>query len=305
MFKRSAFTYGRGVFANTADVLKNPKQDILFKSLNKELLEHNMIITTGAKAKFINSHFYKIVNKVNEYKKAEKGSDEQKRLVLEAKNLLIGNEDTDAAKQQLLNKVESLLVRWSKRITSDIKSDRFLNVSKLEPRKYDAAPMCLVELKDLPLFNELEHPTYGNLYIWMTLEGLINDKADKTQKKVLFKELYDYLSTMNNAEETVFFQNDLMKVREYLAKRDFDAKIETQVTKEDENDDVDAGKNTAFEFDSSVYNEANNKLFTEYTSFVKNMKKKEALKPKADVNDLGKLNTSARSNVNIISNFEY
>ncbi|KAL6926385.1 hypothetical protein ACO0SA_003346 [Hanseniaspora valbyensis] len=308
MFKRSAFTYGRGVFANTTDVLKNPKQDILFRSLNKELIEHNMIITTGAKAKFINSHFYKIVNKVNEYKKAAKGSEEQKKLILEAKNLLIGNNDDSALKQELLNKVETLLTRWSKRMTENIKSDRFLNVSRLEPRKYDAAPMCLVELKDLPLFNESDLPTYGNLYIWMTLEGLINGKADKIQKRVLFKDLHDYLHTMNKTQQAEFFEKDLMKVREYLARRDFEASAEkstSEIKSDDINEDIDAEEDNSFKFDSSLYTEANNELETEYNNFVHEMKKKASQKPKANIKDLGKVNVYVRPHLNIVSNFEY
>lgn len=305
MFKRSAFTYGRGVFANTADVLKNPKQDILFRSLNKELLEHNMIITTAAKAKFINSHFYKIVKKVNEYKNAEPGTEEQQKLISEAKDLLIGN--SEVPKDHYLQKVETLLSRWSKRITADIKSDRFLSVSKLEPRKYDAAPMCLVELKDLPLFDQQSNPTYGNLYIWMVLEGLINNKADKAQKKQLFKELHDYLSTMSETEQISFFENDLMKVRELIAKRNFDATAQTNIKKQEsiDEDDNDTENVDVFNFDSSLYTESNKKLENEYKKFVKNMERQEAQKPKADIKDLGKLNESSRSKLNIISNVEY
>lgn len=305
MFKRSAFTYGRGVFANKADVLKNPKQDILFRSLNKELLEHHMVITTGAKAKFINSHFYKIVNKVKEYKNVEKGSERQKALILEAKSLLIGNNNDDALKTELLKKVEALMARWSKRITENTKTDRFLNISRLEPRKYDASPMCLVELKDLPLFNELDLPTYGNLYIWLTLEGLMNPKIDTVQKKSLFTELYDYMKTLSEEERTSFFEKDLIKVRKHLAKRDFDATNEINGANKEAAEDDETKLSEEFTFDSSAYTELNSKLEADYNHFVKAMKKKEASKPKADVRDLGKVNKNARSNLSVISNFDY
>lgn len=262
-----------------------------------------MIITTGAKAKFINSHFYKIVNKVNEYKTMENGSERQKALILEAKSLLIGNNNDDALKTELLEKIEALMCRWSKRITENTKTDRFLNVSRLEPRKYDASPMCLVELKDLPLFNELDLPTYGNLYIWLTLEGLMNPKIDNAQKKSLFLELYDYMKTLSEDERTSFFEKDLIKVRKYLAQRDFDAANESKAASQQEDDET--KPSDEFTFDSSAFTELNNKLEVDYNHFVKAMKKKETSKPKADINDLGKVNKNARSNLTIISNFDY
>ena len=82
--------FGRGPFNLKATELKNPKQIIIAKSLASEILDHNMIQTTTAKAKFINSHFYKFVDKVLKYEESSGNQELQNKYKTEAKDLLSG-----------------------------------------------------------------------------------------------------------------------------------------------------------------------------------------------------------------------
>ena len=76
--------FGRGPFNLKATELKNPKQIIIAKSLASEILDHNMIQTTTAKAKFINSHFYKFVDKVLKYEESSGNQELQNKYKTEA-----------------------------------------------------------------------------------------------------------------------------------------------------------------------------------------------------------------------------
>ncbi|KAL6933043.1 hypothetical protein ACO0R3_002137 [Hanseniaspora guilliermondii] len=308
MFKRSAMFLGRGPFNHTSTELKNPKQIIIAKSLATEILEHNMIQTTTAKAKFINSHFYKFVDKVIKYKESTGNTELQKKYENEAKALLSGKLQDNSKNNEIFSKALSLANKWKSRIgENNIKKTEFLKLSHLEPAYHDAHPVTFIELRDLPLFvDNSTTPTYGNLTLWMALESLLSDSSyTKFSENQVFATLIEYLKNSTPEEVDHFFNVDLKKAREIIHKKKFEEQklANKKIIIEDELDkpQIEEFKYKEVE-DEDYYSSIKRKYHLRKNAAIR----KEMQRMNHSIEHLGDVNLEARPHgVKVLKNCEY
>lgn len=303
MFKRSALSFGRGPFNHTAGELTNPKQIIIAKSLATEILDHNMIQTTTAKAKFINSHFHKYVDKVLKYKSAEGDEELQLKYKNEAKNLLSGRVDELNKRDELFAKSLELADKWKSRIgDKHIRTVKFLKLSHLEPAKHDAHPVTFIELMDLPLFvKDTDKPTYGNLSLWLALECLLGDSEFKNYSKSdNMRILRDFLKNLSPEEKQHFFEVDLKKVKKLLQKKKFFDEHGRLVAPKKEEDDDDLKEETdenEIKLEADHISKKDEALFSSIRKQYNAYNKRQNIKEKSvsPLEGLGEINMNSRA----------
>ncbi|CAI8497065.1 unnamed protein product [Hanseniaspora opuntiae] len=309
MFKRSAMFFGRGPFNLKTAELTNPKQIIIAKSLASEVLEHNMIQTTTAKAKFINSHFYKFVDKVIKYKESTGNAELQQIYEKEAKALLSGRLEDNIKTNEIFSKALLLANKWKARIgENNIKKTEFLKLSQLEPAHHDAHPVTFIELRDLPLFVDNSNtPTYGNLTLWLALESLLSDSAyTKFSETQIYATLRDYLKNSSPEEVNHFFDVEIKKAREVIHRKKFDEQklANKEVIIEDELDDSQPEED--FKYIEAEDKDYYSKIKHRYDILNNAVIKRQQQHMNHSVEHLGEINLEARAHgVKVLKNCEY
>lgn len=309
MFKRSAMFFGRGPFNLKAAELTNPKQIIIAKSLASEVLEHNMIQTTTAKAKFINSHFYKFVDKVIKYKESTGNAELQQKYENEAKALLSGRLKDNIKTNEIFSKALLLANKWKARIgENNIKKTEFLKLSQLEPARHDAHPVTFIELRDLPLFvDNSNKPTYGNLTLWLALESLLSDSSyTKFSESQIYATLRDYLKNSTPEEVNNFFEVEIKKAREVIHRKKFEEQklANKQVIIENELDD--SQPEEEFKYKEAEDKDYYLKIKHRYDVLNNAAIKRQQQHMNHSVEHLGEVNLEARTHgVKVLRNCEY
>lgn len=311
MFKRSAMFFGRGPFNLKATELKNPKQIIIAKSLASEILDHNMIQTTTAKAKFINSHFYKFVDKVLKYEESSGNQELQNKYKTEAKDLLSGRLNDSTKRDELFSKALLMANKWKNRVGGKhIKKIEFLKLSQLEPAHHDAHPVTFIELRDLPLFVEdTDKPTYGNLTLWLALESLFNEQQySKHSKGQLFATIRDYLKNSTTEEKEHFFDVELKKARKVIQTKKFNEQ-QSLIGNEDVAEDSlskEESKAPEFKYVESEDKELYSNIKKEYQEYDRAIIQREKKHMNHSIEHLGEVNMEARVHgVKVMKNCEY